>query len=60
MQRYLGALYKFDAFDEKRPNALRSMLMSMDDYVANAAQRFKIEFVKKLCTVTLPFLSFED
>ena len=31
MARYLGALHKFDAFDEKKPNASRSMLTSMDD-----------------------------
>ena len=40
MARYLGALYKFDAFDPKKPRAPRSMLTSMDDYDANAVQRF--------------------
>ena len=39
MARYLGTLYKFDAYGEKKPNALRSMLASMDDYGANAVQR---------------------
>ena len=38
MVRYLGALYKFDAYDEHKPNALRSMLASMDNYAANAVQ----------------------
>ena len=32
MARNLGALYKFDAFDEKKPKAPRSMLTSMDDF----------------------------
>ena len=40
MARYLGALYKFEAFDPKKPKAPRSMLTSMDDYIANAVQRF--------------------
>ena len=46
MARYLGALYKFDAFNSKTPNAPRSMLTSMDDYAANAAQRFVNEYGK--------------
>ena len=41
LQRYLGALYKFAAFVAKKPAAPRSMLTSIDDYVANAVQRFK-------------------
>ena len=60
LQGYLGALYKFDAFVQKKPDALRSMLTSMDDYAANAVQRFKIEYGKKLTTVTSPFLTPED
>ena len=46
LQRYLGAFYKFDAFGEKKLNALRSMMTSMDDYAANAVQRFKPSTVK--------------
>ena len=60
MPRYLGALYKFDAFDEKKPKAPRSMLTSMDDYPANAVQRFLKEYGKKLSTVTSPYLSSEE
>ena len=60
MARYLGALYKFDAFDEKKPKAPRSMLTSMDDYVANAVQRFLKEYGKKLSVVTSPYISSED
>ena len=41
LQRYLGALYEFDAFDSFKPKAPRSLLISMDDYAANAVQRFK-------------------
>ena len=57
MARYLGALYKFDALDAKKPDALRSMLTSMDDYVVNAVQRFDKEYCKKLTSVTSPYLS---
>ena len=57
LQRYLGALYKFDAFDEKKPNARRCMLTSMADYAANAVQRFKTEYGKQLTTVASPFLT---
>ena len=38
MARYLGAPCKFDAFDEKKPKARRSMLASIGDYAANAVQ----------------------
>ena len=31
LHRYFGALCKFESFDQKRPNAPRSMLTSMDD-----------------------------
>ena len=48
MARYLGALYKFDAFDEKKPKAPRSMLTSMDDYAANAVQRGGCELVQRI------------
>ena len=44
LQRYLGALYQFDAFDPFKPKAPRSLLTSMDDYAANVVQRFKAEF----------------
>ena len=44
LQRYLGALYHFDAFDPNKPKAPRSLLMSLDDYAANVVQRFKAEF----------------
>ena len=54
LQRYLGALYQFDAFDPFKPKAPRSLLTSMDDYAANAAQRFKTEFGQKLTRVTSP------
>ena len=60
MARYLGALYKFDAFDPKKPKAPRSMLTSVDDYVANAVQRFLKEYGKKLSTVTSHHLSSEE
>ena len=36
LQRYLGALYQFDAFDPFKPKALPSLLTSMDPYAANA------------------------
>ena len=52
MARYLGALYKFDAFDEKKQKA-----PSMDDYAANAVQRFLKEYCKKLSTFTSPYIS---
>ena len=54
LQRYLGALYQFDAFEHFKPKAPRSLLTSMDDYAANAAQRFKTEFGQKLTRVTSP------
>ena len=38
LQRYLGALHKFGAFDRQKPDAFRSMLTSMDDYAVNAIQ----------------------
>ena len=31
LQRYLGALYQFDAFDPFKPKAPRSLLISIDD-----------------------------
>ena len=60
MARDLGALYKFDAFDDKTLNALRSMLTSMDDCVANAAQRFFKEYDKKVTHVASPCFSSEE
>ena len=33
LQRYLGALYKFDAFDRKNSYACRSMLTTLDEYL---------------------------
>ena len=44
LQRYLGALYHFDVFDSYNPKAPSSLLTSIDDYGANAVQRFKAEF----------------
>ena len=60
MARYLVDRYKFDAFDEKKPDAPCSMLTSMDDYAANVVQRFEQEYDKKLTFVTSPYLSSED
>ena len=59
LQRYLGALYQFDAFDPFKPKAPRSLLTSMGDYAANAVQRFKTEFGQKLTRVTSPYISFQ-
>ena len=60
LQRYFGALYQFDAFDPSKPKAPRSLLISIDDYVANAVQRFKTECGQKLTRVTSPFISSEE
>ena len=60
LQRYLGALYHFDVFDPYKPKAPRSLLTSMDDYAANAVQRFNIEFQKKLARVTSPYITPEE
>ena len=57
LQRYLGSLYHFDAFDPNTSNAPRRLLTSIDDYVANAVQRFKAEFRDKLTRVTSPYLT---
>ena len=43
LQRYLGALYHFDAFDPNKPKAPSSLLTSMVDSVANVVRRFKVE-----------------
>ena len=45
LQRCLGALYHFNVFDPYQPKALCCLLTSMDDYAANAVQRFKVEFI---------------
>ena len=42
LQRYLGALYHFDAFDPKKPKAPRRVMTSMVDCASNAVQRFKV------------------
>ena len=60
MARYLGALCTFDAFTSQKLNAPRSVLTSMDDYAANAAQRFAEELLKILAKVTSPYISFEE
>ena len=60
LQRYLGALYHSDAFDPKKPKAPRSLLTSMDDYAANAVQRFNVEFQEKLSRVTSPYVAPEE
>ena len=60
LQRYLGALYHFDAFDPKKPKAPRSLMTSMDDYASNAVQRFNVEFKDKLTHVTSPYFSSEE
>ena len=60
LNRYLGALYQFDAFDPYKPKVPRSLLTSMDDCAANAVQRFKIEFGQKLTLVTSPYISSEE
>ena len=57
LQRYLGALYHFNVFDPYKPKAPRSLLASMDDYGANAVQRFKVEFQEKLTRVTSPYIT---
>ena len=41
LQRYLGALYHFDASAPYKSKAPRSLLTSMDNYVANVVLRFK-------------------
>ena len=60
LQRYLGALYHFDAFDPKKPKAPSSLLTSTDDYVANAVQHFDVEFKRKLSRVTSPYITPEE
>ena len=60
MARYLGALYKFDASNPKKPSAPRSMLTSMDDYAANAVQRFLKEYGKNISEARSPYFSSED
>ena len=60
LQRYFGALYQFDAFDPSKPKAPRSLLTSIDEYAANAVQRFKTEFGQKLTRVTSPYISVEE
>ena len=60
LQRYLGAFYKFDAFDPFKPKAQRSLLNSIDDYAANAVQRFKCEFSQKPTRVTSPYITSEE
>ena len=58
MARYLGALYKFDAFNAKKQHVPRSMLTSMDAYAANSVQRFVKE--QNLSKVTSPYFSSQD
>ena len=60
LQSYLGALYHFDAFGPQKSNAPRSLLTSIDDYVANAVQRFRVEFRDKLTRVISPYLTTEE
>ena len=60
MARYLDALYNFDAFNIKKLKAPRSMLTSMDDYAANAVQRFVEEHCETLTKVTSQYISSEE
>ena len=41
LARYLGARYKFEEFDSKKPNKARSVRTDVDDYAANAVFKFK-------------------
>ena len=60
LQRYPGALYHFDAFDPKKPNAPRSLMTSIEDYASNAVRRFKAKLKDKLTHVTSPYFSAEE
>ena len=60
LQRYLGALYHFDAFDPCKPKPPRSLLTSMDDYATIAVQHFKPEFQEKLARVISLYITPED
>ena len=60
LQRYLGVLYNFDAFDLKISNVPRSLLTSIDDYASNAMLRFKAEFRDKLTRMTSHYLATEE
>ena len=56
MSRYLGARYRLDEVNPKRPDEPRRLQTDMDDYVHNACVRFQMEYGGRLQTVTSPFL----
>ena len=49
--RYLGAQYKLDDVDPRKPNACRKLLTNMDAYAYNAVSKFQAENTGKLSKV---------
>lgn len=60
IERYLGARYRFDDVDAKKPCALRTLLTDMDAYVCNAVTKSQAEFGGKLTKVASPYLSNDE
>ena len=60
LSRYLGARYSFTPPDCKNPDAPRTLLTDMDNYVKNAVAKFETEHGANLTKVTSPYLSNDD